>query len=77
MYWGDVAAKALFEWAAARKNDASETSIAYLAQKAGTSEAPENGGQTSGAAWQHLDGSLRVLSGRKRLGEGSIDSTYQ
>jgi hypothetical protein len=39
MFRGDTAAKALFEWAAARKNDASETSIAYLAQKAGTSEA--------------------------------------
>jgi hypothetical protein len=38
MYRDDAAARALFEWAAARRNDASETSIAYLAQKAETSE---------------------------------------
>lgn len=39
MYRDDAAARALFDWAAARKNDASETSVTYLAQKAETSEA--------------------------------------
>jgi hypothetical protein len=39
MFRDDPAARALFEWAAARKNDASETSIAYLAQRAETTEA--------------------------------------
>lgn len=39
MYASDPAARALFDWAAERKNDASETSISYMAQKAGTSEA--------------------------------------
>jgi hypothetical protein len=39
MYQNDFAARTLFDWAAARKNDASATSIAYLAQKAETSEA--------------------------------------
>lgn len=39
MYRDDAAARALFDWAAARKNDASQTLVPYLAQKAETSEA--------------------------------------
>jgi ABC-type glutathione transport system ATPase component len=36
MYTADAAAKNFFEWAANRKNDAAETRIAYIAQRAMT-----------------------------------------
>lgn len=38
LYAEDEAAHTFFEWAAQRQNDATQTSIAYLAQKASTDE---------------------------------------